>query len=167
MRVIGVRNIESWCTLQCQVVNEKHQALSIEWALFPIGLIKSWMSRSCRKKRTQTASVFIASMTSRHRGCFRDFRKMVAKTGSWNLPMLPLYGVVCRGCLSRCDKPFIAAGLIFWTELWLVYCHQHHHRLFLFCFDLPREWEMSFRLSFSLCRCRACKVGVAMLTCFW
>ena len=75
--------------------------------------------------------------------------------------------VVCRGCLSRCDKPFIAAGLIFWTELWLVYCHQHHHRLFLFCFDLPREWEMSFRLSFSLCRCRACKVGVAMLTCFW
>ena len=33
MRVIGVRNIESWCTLQCQVVNEKHQALSIEWAL--------------------------------------------------------------------------------------------------------------------------------------
>ena len=93
MRVIGVRNIESWCTLQHQVVNEKHQALSIEWALFPIGLIKSWMSRSCRKKRTQTASVFIASMTSRHRGCFRDFRKMVAKTGSWNLPMLPLCGV--------------------------------------------------------------------------
>ena len=80
---------------------------------------------------------------------------MVAKTGSWNLPIpLCMVVLVCLGLYHGATNHLLLLALSFEPSFgWYIVTSTAVCFSFFAWLCFPwREWEMSFRLSFSLCR---------------